>query len=58
MAIVQSKSVRYRLLVTHILLIAFICLIVFPLLMVIGISLRPGNLALGDLIPKQISWEH
>ena len=55
MAIVQSKSVRYRLLVTHILLIAFICLIAFPLLMVIGISLRPGNLALGNLIPKQIS---
>ncbi|HBO38629.1 MAG TPA: maltose ABC transporter permease MalG [Pasteurellaceae bacterium] len=58
MAIVQSKSIRYRLWATHLLLIAFISLIVFPLLMVIGISLRPGNLALGDLIPKQISWEH
>lgn len=58
MAIVQPKSIRYRLWATHLLLIAFISLIVFPLLMVIGISLRPGNLAIGDLIPKQISWEH
>ena len=58
MAIVQPKSIRYRLWATHLLLIAFISLIVFPLLIVIGISLRPGNLAIGDLIPKQISWEH
>ncbi len=58
MAIVQSKSVRYKLLATHLVLIAFISLIVFPLLMVIGISLRPGNLAIGELIPSQISWEH
>lgn len=58
MAMVQPKSMRYRLWVTHILLICFLALILFPLLMVIGISLRPGNLAIGDLIPQQISWEH
>ncbi|AHG85790.1 Maltose transport system permease protein malG [Bibersteinia trehalosi USDA-ARS-USMARC-190] len=39
-------------------LICFLALIIFPLLMVIGISLRPGNLAIGDIIPSQISWEH
>ncbi|OOF42511.1 maltose transporter permease [Rodentibacter rarus] len=58
MAIVQPKSMRYRLWATHAVLILFISLIMFPLLMVIGISLRPGNLALGDIIPSEISWEH
>ena len=58
MAMVQAKSMRYRLWGTHLLLILFIALIMFPLLMVIGISLRPGNLAIGDLIPREISWEH
>ncbi|KAE9527622.1 MULTISPECIES: maltose ABC transporter permease MalG [Testudinibacter] len=58
MAMVQPKSMRYRLWATHLLLIGFLALILFPLLMVIGISLRPGNLAIGDLIPQQISWEH
>lgn len=58
MAIVQSKSVRYRVWATHFILICFLALIIFPLLMVIGISLRPGNLAIGDIIPSQISWEH
>ena len=58
MAMVQPKSMRYRLWATHLLLIGFLALILFPLFMVIGISLRPGNLAIGELIPQQISWEH
>lgn len=58
MAIVQPKSMRYRVWATHLVLISFLCLIMFPLLMVIGISLRPGNLALGDIIPTEISFEH
>lgn len=58
MAIVQPKSMRYRLFGTHLLLIIFISLIMFPLLMVIGISLRPGNLAIGEIIPSDISLEH
>lgn len=58
MAMVQTQSMRYRLFAAHLLLIAFIALIMFPLLMVIDISLRPGNLALGDIIPKHISLEH
>ncbi|MGR6980145.1 maltose ABC transporter permease MalG [Testudinibacter sp. P27/CKL/0425] len=58
MAMVQPKSMRYRLWATHILLICFLALILFPLLMVVGISLRPGNLAIGEIIPQQISWEH
>ena len=43
---------------THLLMILFIALIMFPLLMVIAISLRPGNFATGSLIPDTISWEH
>jgi len=58
MAMVQPKSQRLRLLLTHLLLLTFIAAIVFPLLMVVAISLRAGNFATGSLIPDQISWEH
>ncbi|MEX0445651.1 maltose ABC transporter permease MalG [Xenorhabdus sp. SGI246] len=58
MAMVQPKSQRWRVWATHILMLTFIALILFPLLMVIAISLRPGNFATGSLIPDTISWEH
>lgn len=58
MAMVQPKTTRYRLWATHFLLICFLAIILFPLLMIIGISLRPGNFAIGELIPHQISFEH
>ncbi|OTA19446.1 sugar-transport integral membrane protein ABC transporter SugB [Xenorhabdus beddingii] len=58
MAMVQPKSQRWRVWTTHVLMLAFIALILFPLLMVIAISLRPGNFATGSLIPDTISWEH
>ena len=52
MAIVQPKSMKTRLFATHFFLIVFCALIMFPLLMILGISLRPGNLALGEIIPS------
>ncbi|OTA15489.1 sugar-transport integral membrane protein ABC transporter SugB [Xenorhabdus vietnamensis] len=58
MAMVQPKSQRWRVWGTHAFMLAFIALILFPLLMVIAISLRPGNFATGNLIPDTISWEH
>ena len=58
MAIVQPKSMKLRLFSTHLFLIGFCALILFPMFMIIGISLRPGNLALGELIPSEISLEH
>jgi len=58
MAIVNDKSQRWRLLAAHVFLIALCALVVFPLLMVISISLRPGNFATGTLIPESISFEH
>ncbi|CDL82998.1 maltose ABC transporter permease MalG [Xenorhabdus szentirmaii] len=58
MAMVQSKSQRWRVWATHALILSFIALILFPMLMVVAISLRPGNFATGSLIPDTISWEH
>ena len=58
MAMVQAKSQKLRLFITHLLLLVFIAAIMFPLLMVVAISLREGNFATGSLIPENISWEH
>lgn len=58
MAMVQAKSQKLRLFITHLLLLVFIAAIMFPLLMVVTISLREGNFATGSLIPESISWEH
>jgi len=48
MAMVQPKSQKLRLLLTHLLLLVFIAAILFPLLMVVAISLRSGNFATGS----------
>ena len=58
MAIVIDKSQRWRVLAAHIALILLCAAVLFPLLMVISISLRPGNFATGSLIPETISLEH
>jgi maltose/maltodextrin transport system permease protein len=56
--IVVSKSHKWRVLAAHVFLIGFIALMLFPLLMVVMISLRPGNAAVGSIIPDRISFEH
>ena len=48
MAIVVGKSERWRIVASHIGIIAFLALILFPFLMIISISLRPGNFASGS----------
>ncbi len=58
MAIVVSKSHRWRVFAAHAFLIGFIALMLFPLLMVVLISLRPGNSAGGNIIPDRLSFEH
>ncbi|MFZ2989284.1 maltose ABC transporter permease MalG [Ideonella sp.] len=58
MAIVIKKNQRWRVLALHAVLIAFIALTLLPMLMILSISLRPGNFAGGSLIPTQISFEH
>jgi maltose/maltodextrin transport system permease protein len=39
-------------------LIALCALVIMPFLMVISISLRPGNFATGSIVPETISFEH
>ena len=58
MAMVQPKSLKYRKLATHVVLCLFLCLIIFPLLMVITISFRTGNFAVGELIPSNPTLDH
>ncbi len=58
MAIVQPKSQRWRLLAAHLFLLALCAAVVFPFLVVLSVSLRPGNFASGSLIPSTISLEH
>lgn len=58
MPIVQPKSNRWRLWMTHAAVWLLIGLTLFPLLAVVSISLRPGNFATGSLIPAEISLEH
>ncbi|GAB7127231.1 maltose ABC transporter permease MalG [Amantichitinum ursilacus] len=58
MAMVLDKSHTGRVVATHLALIAFIALCLFPFLMIVSISLRPGNFAAGSLLPDHISLEH
>ncbi len=58
MAMVQGKSLKYRVWATHISLWFFLSLIIFPMLMIVAISLREGNFATGSIIPEHPSWEH
>ena len=58
MPMVQNKSQPMRLLVAHTFLICLTLVVIFPFLVVISVSLRPGNFATGSLIPETISFEH
>jgi maltose/maltodextrin transport system permease protein len=58
MAIVTDRSNRWRVVLAHIAVIALICMVLFPFLMILSISLRPGNFASGSLIPSEISLDH
>jgi maltose/maltodextrin transport system permease protein len=55
-----STEQRLKSVAAHVFLIGFIALILFPFLMVIAISFRKGNFALGALIPtgENLSLEH
>ncbi|TDM05637.1 MAG: maltose ABC transporter permease MalG [Ideonella sp. MAG2] len=58
MAIVQPSSQRWRKLAAHLFLLSLCAVVVFPFLVVVSVSLRPGNFASGSLIPDTISLEH
>lgn len=58
MIVEHPRSLLVRKILAHGFLIGFLALILFPFLMVLSISLRPGNFSTGDLIPNPISFEH
>jgi maltose/maltodextrin transport system permease protein len=58
MAIVQPRHQRWRLLLAHLFLLSLCAAVVFPFLIVLSVSLRPGNFASGSIIPGSISLEH
>jgi len=58
MPAVVPRSQRWRLVATHAALIGFIVLTLLPLLMIVSISLRPGNFAGGRLIPDHLTLDH
>ena len=58
MPMVQTRSQRWRLLAAHAFLLLLCAAVVFPFLVVLSVSLRPGNFASGSLIPDSISLEH
>jgi maltose/maltodextrin transport system permease protein len=58
MIVENPRELFWKKLLAHSFLIAFIALILFPFLIVLSISLRPGNFSTGSLIPNPISFEH
>jgi maltose/maltodextrin transport system permease protein len=58
MPIVTGHNQRWRLFAAHAFLIALGLVVAFPFLIVLSVSLRPGNFASGALIPETISLEH
>ncbi len=58
MPIVQAKSLSWRLIAAHAFLILLCIAVAFPFIIVLSVSLRPGNFASGSLIPELISLEH
>ena len=51
MIVEHPRTLFWKKLAAHGFLIAFIALILFPFLIVLSISLRPGNFSTGTLIP-------
>jgi len=58
MAIVQSKKRLWRLLAAHAFLWLICAAVLLPFLVVLSVSLRPGNFASGSLWPTEVSLEH
>jgi maltose/maltodextrin transport system permease protein len=55
---IKSKHQGLKLFLTYTFFVVFIGFLLFPFFMIISISFREGNQAIGSLIPKNISLEH
>lgn len=58
MPMVQPKTLKYRQIASHVFMWCFLALIIFPAAMVIAISFREGNYAVGDIIPTNPTLDH
>lgn len=58
MSIVPGKYYRIRVILAHACLWIAVLIALTPVLALVAISLRKGNLAVGVWIPSEISWEH
>lgn len=58
MALVRPRSQRWRVLAAHAFLLLLCAAVALPFLVVLSVSLRPGNFASGSLVPASISLEH
>src|SRR6185503_4896679 len=58
MIVENPRELRIKKIAAHGFLLVFLALILFPFLIVVSISLRPGNFSTGSLIPNPISFEH
>jgi maltose/maltodextrin transport system permease protein len=58
MIVEHPRSLFWKKLGAHAVLIGFICLIMFPFLVVISISFREGNFTIGSLWPEHPTLEH
>jgi maltose/maltodextrin transport system permease protein len=58
MAIVRDRSRHWQLALAHACLVFAVLVVLFPFLLIVSISLRPGNFAAGHLIPRSLSLEH
>lgn len=58
MAIVAGRHQRWRLLAAHAFLWVACAAVLLPFLVVLSVSLRPGNFASGSLWPTEFSLEH
>ncbi len=58
MAMVLGKTHRWRVIGAHVGIIILLVIILLPFFMILSVSLRPGNFAVGSIIPQQISLEH
>jgi len=55
---VQSPTLKRRKMAAHASICVFLALIIFPLLMIIAISFRTGNFAVGEIIPSNPTLDH
>lgn len=58
MIVEKPQTLLVRKILAHGFLILFLALVLAPFLIVLSISLRPGNFSTGSLIPNPISFEH